>query len=98
MSWLNFVLHQFIGIWGITLSAFNVTALAFKVLRLFGKTYSVGYFYRILSGRPYFPIQISLGMLLGWAFGRYVWHRSMVWVWAMPFAYLCFAFFLRFPL
>ncbi len=78
MFWSNFVLHQFIGVWGITLSAANVTALAFKVLPLFGKNYSRGYFYWTLRGRPYFPIQISLGMLLGWALGRYVWHRSMV--------------------
>jgi hypothetical protein len=93
MVWLNFVLHQFIGVWGVTLSAANVTALGFTLLHLFGKTYSRNYFYWMLSGRPYFPIQISLGMLLGWVFGRYVWHRSMVWVWTLPFAYLCYAFF-----
>ncbi len=90
--WLNFVLHQFIGVWGITLSTFNVVALAFTVLRLFGKSYSRAYFYWIVSGRPYFPIHILLAAFLGWVFARYFWHRSMVWVWVMPFAYLCYAF------
>jgi hypothetical protein len=90
--WLKFVLYQFIGIWGITFSATVVTELAFGILLLFGKHYSREYFYWIVSGRPYFPVQIGLGISLGWVFGRYLWHRSMVWVWVLPFAYLSYAF------
>jgi len=90
--WLKFILHQCIGMWGTTFSAGVVTGLAFDILMRFGKTYTRSYFYWILSGRPYFPIQITLAALLGWVFGRYLWHRSMVWVWVLPLAYLCYAF------
>jgi hypothetical protein len=89
---LKFVMHQLIGIAGIKLTDANVTTLAFVVLHMFGKDYSRAYYYWILDGRPYFPIQIALGLLLGWAFGRRLWHRSMIWVWILPFAYLCYAF------
>jgi len=89
---VKFVMHQFIGVWGVGLSVSNVTALPFAVLRLFGKTYSMEYFRWLLNGRPYFPIQISLGILLGWVFGRHLWHRSMVWVWVLPLVYLSYAF------
>ena len=48
--------------------------------------------YLLLSGRPYFPIQIGLALVLGWICGRHLWHKSMVWVWVLPFAILCYAF------
>jgi hypothetical protein len=90
--WLNFVLHQFIGVWGITMSAGVVTGLALDLLMLSGKHFTRGYLSWLLSGRPYFPIQIALAIFLGWVFGRHLWHKSMVWVWVMPFAILCYAF------
>lgn len=73
------------------MSAGVVTGLALNLMMLFGKTYPRGYVSWILSGRPYFPVQITLGILLGWVFGRHLWHRSMIWVWILPFAYLCYA-------
>lgn len=88
---LKFALHQFIGWWGISLSATGVTVLAFVVLHTFGKDYPKEYLSWILVGRPYFPIHMALGIFLGWVFGRHLWHRSMVWVWVLPFAYLCYA-------
>jgi hypothetical protein len=90
--WLKFILHQIICLWGVIYSVNSVTFLAFTVLRLFGKTYPREYGTWILIGRPYFPIHIALGIFLGWVFGRHLWHRSMVWVWALPFAALCYAF------
>jgi hypothetical protein len=39
---VRFILHQFIGVWGITLSAGVVSGLAFDILVLFGKTYPKG--------------------------------------------------------
>lgn len=90
--WLTFVLHQFIGVLGIIMSAGIVTGLAFDLLLLFHKSYTRTYFYWILTGRPYFPIQIGLSLLLGWVFSRHLWHRSMVWVWVLPFANLLYAF------
>jgi hypothetical protein len=90
--WLKFVLHQLLGVWSAILIAPDVTALGFTTLRHFGKVYPSTYFYWILAGRPYFPIQVLLALFLGWVFGRNLWHRSMVWVWVLPLAILCYAF------
>jgi len=90
--WLNFVLHQFLGVWGILFAAPSATLLFFVVLHLLGKEYPRPYFYWILSGRPYFPVQIGLAVFLGWVFSRHLWHRSMVWVWILPLVHLCYAF------
>jgi hypothetical protein len=66
------------------MSAGIVTGFALDLLMLSGKYFTTGYLYWLLSGRPYFPIQIALAIFLGWIFGRHLWHKSMVWVWVMP--------------
>ena len=66
--------------------------LSLRPLNVVRQHFTKGYVPWLLSGRPYFPIQIALAIFLGWVFGRHFWHRSMVWVWVMPFAVLCYAF------
>jgi hypothetical protein len=46
----------------------------------------------VLTGTPYFPVQIFLGLLVGFMVGRHLRHRAMLWVWAIPLAFLCYAF------
>jgi hypothetical protein len=48
--------------------------------------------HRLLTDLPYFPFQIILGLWFGWALSRHFRHRSMLWVWILPLALLCFAF------
>src|SRR5262249_21927420 len=37
------------------------------------------------------PVQIVFGLILGWLLGRTLRHRSILWVWAIPFAILCYS-------
>ena len=87
------VLHQFIGYFGIVILASYMTAYVFDVLRLLGEPYPAKTMYWILSGTPYFPVQIGLGLILGWLIGQRVRHWAMVWVWVLPLAVLVHAIF-----
>jgi hypothetical protein len=90
-SALTFGLHQFIGMYGIPYTAPLVFSLAFKFLFLFGHGYPQKTFYSIVSEKPYFPVQIIFGLVIGWLVGRALRHRSMVWVWVLPLAILCYS-------
>lgn len=87
------ILHQWIGYFGIVILASSMTAYVFDVLRLFGKPYPSKTMYWILGGTPYFPVQICLGLVLGWMIGRRVRHWAMLWVWVLPLVYLVYAIF-----
>jgi hypothetical protein len=86
-----FALHQFIGMYGIPYTAPIVFSLAFKCLFLFGHSYPRSAFYSIVSGLPYFPVQIVFALILGWLLGRALRHRSIVWVWVLPLVILCYS-------
>jgi hypothetical protein len=88
---IAFVVHQYIGTLGIVVLAGFLVAYVFDVLQLFGKHFPSHIMYRILTGTPYYPVQIGLGLLLGWSIGRRVQHRTMLWVWILPLAYLTYA-------
>ena len=45
----------------------------------------------LLTELHYFPMQIILALWTGWSFGRRFQHRSMLWVWVLPFLLLCYA-------
>jgi hypothetical protein len=90
-SALTFGLHQFIGTYGIPFTAPLVFSLAFKFLFLFGHNYPRKTFYSIVSELPYFPVQIIFALILGLLLGRALRHRSIVWVWVLPLAILCYS-------
>jgi hypothetical protein len=89
---LMFAMYQVIAVWVTLRVAPTVTASTLNFLRLFGRHYTSADYHRMLSGTPYFPIQISVGLVLGWVLGRHLRDRSMLWVWVLPFAVLCYAF------
>lgn len=86
-------IHQFVGYLGIPILASYGTAYVFDVLHLLGKPFPAKTMYWILSGTPYFPVQIGLGLTLGWMIGRRVPRRAMLWVWVLPLACLVYAVF-----
>src|SRR6266478_7879089 len=90
-SALTFGLHQFIGMYGIPYTAPLVFSLGFKFLFLFGHNYPRKSFYSIVSELPYFPVQIIFALILGLLLGRALRHRSIVWVWVLPLAILCYS-------
>jgi hypothetical protein len=86
-----FTLHQYIATLGIDILAGFMTGYIFDVLHLFGRTFPQKTMFWILTGTPYYPVQIVLGLLVGWVVGRRVRHRAMLWVWVLPAAYLTYA-------
>jgi hypothetical protein len=88
---LFFALHQYIGTVGIIILATYLTAYVFDLFHFLGKPLPSKTMYWILTGTPYYPVQIGLGLLLGWLIGRRVEHRAMLWVWILPLAYLTYA-------
>lgn len=90
-SALTFVIHQFIGMYGIPFTAPVVFSMGFKLLALSGHGYPDRAFYSTLSERPYFPVQITFALILGWLLGRALRHRSIVWAWVLPFLIVCYS-------
>jgi hypothetical protein len=88
---LSFFLRPYIGTVGIDVFAGFLVGYVFAVLQLFGRHVPSHIMLGILAGTPYYPVQIGLGLLLGWSISRRVQHRAMLWVWILPPAYLTYA-------
>jgi len=85
-----FTVDQFVGTFGIMWTAPIIAACAFDLLALLGRKYPSSLMFWLLTGTPYFPVQIALGLILGCLVSRHFRHRSMLLVWAIPFAVLCY--------
>lgn len=92
MSVLAFAAHQIIASWGIALSCGFVVNFVFDLLRWSGRPLPIHTFYFLLSGNPYFPVQITFGLIFGLLLGASLRRRSMSWVWVIPLAILLYAF------
>jgi len=89
---LTFVAHQFIGTWGVAIAAPPLAYFSFGILHPLNPHLFTSHDVSVLLTKlPYFPIQIVLGLWLGWSIGRRFQHRSMLWVWVLPLAFLCYA-------
>lgn len=84
-------MHQFIGTWGVALSANLLASLPFDVIRSLDPGLLNFHTTRwLLTELPWFPIQVGTALWLGWAFSRQFHHRSMLWIWVIPLAGLCY--------
>jgi len=90
-AFLIFALHQFIGTLGVGFIAYMIGYSTFKLLGQVSNRISMRDLYWILTETRYYPVQIVFGFWYGWWLGRRWHHHSMVWVWVLPFAILCYA-------
>ncbi len=92
-SLLVFVLHQFVGTWGVAfLAGFGLSSL-FDVSPDFGRWKpSMRFVHWVLTENPFYPVQIVAGLYFGWLLGRRFQHRSMLWIWILPLAIIAYAF------
>ena len=88
---LVFVIHQFVGTWGIAFFAYFSGTSLLDFLSRFGLHPSMRSLQWILTETPYYPVQLALGLFCGVFLGRRYRHRSMMWVWIIPLFILCFA-------
>src|ERR1700719_2502345 len=92
-SLLVFVLHQFIGTWGIAfLAAFGLFELFDLLATISPWKPTVRFVHWILTENPFYPVQIVAGLYFGWLIGRRLQHRCMLWIWIFPLAILAYAF------
>jgi len=92
---LVFLIHQFIGTIGVLAAAPFLVGLGFDLSRLFGHPVSIRRLHWILTETPYFPTQVALAVLLGCLVGRYLRHKSALWIWVLPLLILVAAFVVR---
>jgi hypothetical protein len=86
---LVFVMHQVVATWCVFFLAPCAVAIFAGWVHLFGWTITQHDSGWILSGTPYYPVQVCLALFLGWSLGGWLQHRSMLWVWVIPSAILC---------
>jgi hypothetical protein len=89
---LVFVMHQLIGTWGVAVAAVPLAFISFEILRPLDPRLFVEHnAHVLLTELPYFPMQVVLALWSGWTFSRRFHHRSMFWIWVLPFLVLCYA-------
>jgi len=91
-SVLVFAAHQIVGTWGIGfLAALSLTSLFDAIPDSASWKPSMHAAYWLLTENPFYPVQIVAGLYFGWLIGRRFQHKSMLWIWVLPLAALCYA-------
>jgi len=90
-SAIKFAVHQMAGTFGVPIFAYLLGVSLFNLEGLLGREYSLRPLHHILTETPYFPVQIALGLWFGWLLGKRFLHRSMIYVWVLPFLMLSYA-------
>jgi hypothetical protein len=86
---LAFIAHQLMATFGSAIAAAIGVNFFFAVLRPVNpQLFASHNASRILTELPYFPAQIASSLWWGWYLSRRFRHRSMLWVWVLPFAVL----------
>jgi hypothetical protein len=88
---LMFAAHQMIALWVVIVSAGILPASLLNFLGSLGWHHPRTAYDWLFSANPYFPVQITLALLLGWLLGRSLRDRSMIWVWVFPSLLLGYA-------
>jgi hypothetical protein len=86
-----FLMHQLIGTFGIGVFESALATSLLDLLRMTNSQNLVDLWYRVFAFRPYYPIQIALGLYFGWLLSRRLGHRTMIWTWVLPAAILFYA-------
>jgi hypothetical protein len=88
-----FLAHQFVGTWGVPLLAnLGLTSLVEELSNFFGWKSHLRFVRWLLTENHFYPVQILVGLYFGWLLSRRLHHRSMLWIWVVPFVILFFVF------
>jgi hypothetical protein len=88
----TFICHQFVGTWGVAIAATLAVSISFGVLNPVAPSiFNSGNRSWLLTSIPYFPVQMGSGLWAGLMLGRWLRHRSMIWVWVLPALLLSYA-------
>ena len=90
-SVLIFVVHQLVGTWGIGFLAALALFSVFDAIPDSARWKPPMHFVHwLLTENPFYPFQIVVGFYFGWLLGRRFQHKSMLWIWVLPLAALCY--------
>jgi hypothetical protein len=84
MGGLRFLVHLIVGTLGVGVAAAVLTYSLVLPLQVFFPSLGPRTVAWILTETPYFPVQILVGLLLGFQLGRRYRHRVMLWTWIAP--------------
>jgi len=94
---VKFLIHQFLGTWGLFMAAPMILMFFVELGLHFGWKFYMTQIDWVLYGTPLFPLHVAVALVLGWVLGGTLRERSMLWVWVLPFVSLCTSH-LGFPL
>jgi hypothetical protein len=78
-------MHQILAIFGVIVWAGMLTAIAIvDISKMRGRVAHLSDVHRALSAAPFFPIEVVVGLLLGWLVWKQFQDRVMFWVWVFP--------------
>jgi len=87
-----FLIHQFVGTWGVAIAAAVFAYTSIGLLHLLGlNVLGSRNANWLLTELPYFPVQIGVALWSGFYLSRRFHHASMLWVWVLPFTVLWYA-------
>jgi len=84
-----FLIHQFLGTWGLFVAVPMVLVFFLELGLHFGLKIYMTQIEWVLYGTPFFPLHMVIAPIVGWALGGTLRERSMLWVWVLPFVSLC---------
>jgi hypothetical protein len=91
MNVIRFFIHLAVSTLGVVILAAFLVFSVTEALHPFFPTIGSRTASWILTETPYFPVQIALGLLIGFQMGRRYKHRVMLWVWVVPALAIVFA-------
>lgn len=89
---LTLLMHQLIGTLGVVMLATMLTTVAFEIPNPWGHTSARHDVYGVLTGSPFFPVPIMVAFLVGWLLSDLFGHKSMLWIWVLPYGVLVYSF------
>jgi len=94
-SWIadafSFLFHQVLSTFGVVVLSAILIYTLWSIFHLVSPSADLGRASSLLTDTPGFPIQVVLGLALGFVLGKTRYRRVMEWVWILPFAILVFA-------
>jgi hypothetical protein len=79
-----FAMHQFLATLGVLLWSGVLTSMVLGIPRIWGGVFFLTDVRNVLTAKPYYPVEIIVGLLSGWLVWRQFHHRVMLWIWVFP--------------
>jgi len=83
------IAHQLISTVGVIILSGELAFLLCSIARSWSPYFTSKLASKVLTQIPGFPVQAAVGLLLGFAFAKFMNRQIMFWVWLLPLALFC---------